>query len=211
MKLIMPSRVSRRLGERFFFKAERDAGPKSATIRRPYVPGMHGKKRRRRNASEFGIELAEKQKVRYFYGLSNSALKIYASEATRMAGKGKTKTAALLELLERRLDSVVYRLGFTPSRRIARQVVGHGHIFVNGRRATIASRRARLGDRISIREASRSKAPFEGLTIRLKKYQPPEWLRVDPEAAEGSVVRLPLESDNLISYNLSKVIEFYSR
>src|SRR3989344_5745769 len=102
MKLIMPSRVSRRLGERFFFKAERDASPKSASVRRPYVPGVHGKKRRRRNVSEFGIELAEKQKVRYLYGLNNSALKTYVGEATRMARREKTKTAALLELLERR-------------------------------------------------------------------------------------------------------------
>lgn len=210
MKLIMPSRVSRRLGERFFFKAERDATAKSAMIRRPYPPGAHGK-RRRRGASEFGVELAEKQKVRHLYGLSDGALKRSVRGATRMAGRGKTKTAAFLELLERRLDNVVYRLGLVPSRRIARQAVGHGHILVNGRRVRVASRLLRSGDRIAIREGSRSQPIFEGLHIRLRKHQPPPWLRVDPEALEGSVVRPPLESDGIISYNLSKVIEFYSR
>lgn len=210
MKLISPSRVSRRLGERFFFKAERDATQKSAMIRRPYPPGMHGK-RRRRAGSEFSLELAEKQKVRYFYGITDTALGSYVREATRMAGRNKTKTMALLELLERRLDNIAHRLGLAASRRIARQMVGHGHIFVNGRRATIPSRALRPGDRVQVRAASRGMAIFEGLAIRLKKYQPPEWLRIDAESAEGEVLRLPQESDNIISYNLSKVIEFYSR
>ena len=210
MKLIMPSRISRRLGERFFFKAERDAMQKSAMIRRPYPPGMHGKKRRR-TGSEFALELAEKQKVRHCYGITNTALGNYVREATRMARRNKTKTSALLGLLEYRLDNTVHRLGLAASRRIARQMVGHGHIFVNGRRATIPSRALRPGDRIHVREASRGMQIFEGLAIRLKKYQPPEWLRVDAEKAEGEIARMPLESDNLISYNLSKVIEFYSR
>ena len=207
----MPSRVSRRLGERFFFKAERDATQKSAMIRRPYPPGAHGKKRRRKSASEFSIELAEKQKVRYFYGITDTALGNYVREATRMAGRNKTKTTAMLELLECRLDNAVHRLGLAGSRRIARQMVGHGHIFINGRRATIPSRALRPGDHIQVREASRGMAIFEGLAIRLKKYQPPEWLRLDAEKGEGEVLRPPRESDNLISYNLSKVVEFYSR
>ncbi len=210
MKLIMPSRVSRRLGERFFFKVERDATAKSAMIRRPYPPGMHVK-RRRRGASEFGVELAEKQKVRHLYGLSDTALKRAVHDASRMAGRGRTKTAAFLELLERRLDNVVYRLGLVPSRRIARQTVGHGHILVNGRRVRTASRLVRSGDRISVREGSRGQPLFDGLAIRLKKHQPPPWLRVAPEALEGTVERLPLESDTVVSYNLSKVIEYYSR
>ncbi|MDP3727273.1 MAG: 30S ribosomal protein S4 [bacterium] len=211
MKLIMPSRISRRLGERFFFKAERDASPKSASVRRPYPPGMHGKKRRRRGGSEFGVELAEKQKVRYLYGLSDSGLRASVREATRIAGRATTKTTALLGELERRLDNIVYRLGFVPSRRIARQVVSHGHILMNERRASIASRPVRPGDRIRVKESSLAQPMFDGLAIRLKKQQLPEWLSVDPERAEGTMVRLPLESDNLISQNLSKVLEFYSR
>ncbi len=210
MKLYSTSRIQRRLGERLFLKAERDATQKSAMIRRPYPPGMHGKKRRR-TGSEFSLELAEKQKVRYLYGITNTALGSYVREATRMAGRNKTKTAALLGLLECRLDNVVHRLGLAASRRIARQMVGHGHILVNGRRATIPSRALRPGDRMQIREASKGMPLFAGLAIRLKKYQPPEWLSVGAESQEGEVMRLPVESDNLISYNLPKVIEFYSR
>lgn len=211
MKLIMPSRVSRRLNERFFFKVERDMTPKSAMARRPYPPGAHGKSRRRRAASEFGVELTEKQKVRYAYGISNAALKRTVARATRIAGRSKTKTQAMFELLERRLDNAVYRLGLAPSRRIARQVVGHGHIIVNERRVQAASRLVRPGDRIAIRSSSRANPTFEGLAIRLKKHQPPAWLSVDPEAVSGSVARLPTEADSPSSYNLSKVIEFYSR
>lgn len=210
MKLIRPSRISRRLGERFFFKAERDASPKSALVRRPYPPGMHGKKRRR-SASEFGLELAEKQRVRFLYGLSDNALKRYVREAARRAGRSQTKTASLTALLERRLDSVTYRLGLAASRRIARQIVGHGHILVNGKRVRVPSRALSPGDRVSVIESSRAKPPFDGLAIRLKNHKPPAFLRLDPEAAEGEVVRLPLEGDALLTYNLPKAIEFYAR
>lgn len=210
MKLIAPSRISRRLGERFFFKAERDATAKSASVRRPYPPGMHSK-RRRRTSSEFGIELAEKQKLRYSYGLSDGAMKSVVARAIRRAGKQKTRTAALIELLELRLDNAVWRMGLASSRRIARQLVSHGHILVNGRRVTASSMLLKPGDTVSIRAASRSNPVFDGLEIKMKKYQPPEWVRLDPEAASGTVARLPREEDALTSYNLPKVIEYYSR
>lgn len=209
MKLYAPSRISRRLGENLFFKAERDASPKSAYLRRPSPPGMHTRSRRRRSTSEFAAELIEKQKLRHRYGLSDTALKGYARQASRAVGK--TKTQALAEILERRLDNVVYRLGLAPSRRIARQLVSHGHIQLNERRVRTASHRVRPGDRISVREPSRSTALFEGLAIRLKKYQPPEWLAVMPEEFRGEVRRLPADEDNAVTQNLSKVIEYYSR
>jgi small subunit ribosomal protein S4 len=208
MKLYTPSRVARRLGERFGFKAERDFTQKSVAVRRPYPPGMHGK-RRSRGLSEFGAELAEKQKIRFLYGVSDTVLKRYVREAGR--AKNKTKTQALLEILEQRLDNVVYRLGLVPSRRIARQVVSHGHIFLNGKRMKIPSASVKVGDRVKLREASRALQIFEGLAVRLKKIQPPEWLIVLPEELAGEMKRLPAESDNLISQNLSKVIEYYSR
>lgn len=210
MKLCLTSRVQRRLGERMFLKAERDASVKSAMVRRSYPPGMHGK-RRRRSASEFALELAEKQKVRFLYGLSDAALSRAVRTAERMAGRSKTKTAALLELLERRLDNVVYRLGLAPSRRVARQAVGHGHILVNGQRAKTPSLLTKPGDRVSIAASSRQNPVFGGLVVRLKSYQPPAFVAIDPEAAAGTMVRLPAEGDNLLPYNLSKAIEFYSR
>ena len=209
MKLYAPSRISRRLGEKFFFKAERDQSPKSAMVRRPYPPGMHGKRRRRPTSSEFGAELQEKQKVRFLYGLSDVTLKNYATRSSR--ARDKTKTQALLEMLERRVDNVVFRLGLAPSRRIARHLVSHGHIALNGKPIKTPSILVKPGERVSIRESSRRIPVFEGLEIRLKKYQAPEWLTINPAEGAGEIKRLPTESDNLISYNLSKVIEYYSR
>ncbi|MEK7465123.1 MAG: 30S ribosomal protein S4 [Patescibacteria group bacterium] len=204
----MPSRISRRLGEKFFFKAERDSSPKSAMVRRPYPPGMHGK-RRRRSASEFGAELAEKQKIRYLYGLSDAALARVIREASRV--RGRTKTQALVELLERRLDNVVFRLGLAPSRRIARHLVSYGHITVHGRRVRSPGLLVRPGDQIGIRPESRGGGLFEGLASRLKKHEPPAWLLLRHAEEAGEVKRLPQEADELLTYNLSKVIEYYSR
>lgn len=208
MKLYTPSRVTRRLGEKLFLKAERDSSPKSSMVRRPYPPGMHTK-RRGRGRSDFGNELVEKQKIKYLYGLSDAMLKKYVARASRT--KNKIKTQALLELLERRLDNVVFRIGLALSRRIARQIVSHGHIMVNGKRATIPSRLIRLGERIAIRDASRGMPLFNGLAARLKKMQPLAWLVVSPEELSGEVIRFPTEEDKLILQNLSTVAEYYSR
>ena len=210
MKLYAPSRVSRRLGEKFFFKAIRDFTPKSAMIRRPYPPGLHGKRGARRSgSSEFGAELKEKQKVRYTYGVSDAMLKKYVRAAAK--AKGKTKTQALFEKLEQRIDNVVFRLGLAASRRIARQLVNHRHISLNGKPIKTPSLLVKSGSKVSIREASRKFQVFEGLAIRLKKYQPPAWLNLNPEEWSGDVKRMPQENDDPTSHNLSKVIEFYSR
>lgn len=177
-------------------------------IKRPYPPGAHGKSRRRA-ISEFGTELQEKQKVMYLYGLNDKQLKKYVQSSSRT--KGKTKTKTLLERLEMRLDSVVYRLGLAPSRRIARHMVSYGHILLNGRLAKTPSQILSVGDLVSVRESSRSSPPFERTKALPNQHQPPEWLSVNPEGAAGTILRLPNESDNLISQNLSKVIEYYSR
>lgn len=208
MKLYTPSRITRRLGEKLFLKAERDSSPKSSFARRPYPPGMHTKTRGR-GRSDFGNELAEKQKVKYLYGLSDDALKKYVARASR--ARNKVKTQSLLELLERRLDNVVFRIGLAPSRRIARQIVSHGHITVNGKRATASSRLLRIGDHVAVRESSRGLPLFDGLEARLKKSQPLAWLAVSPDELGGGIVRFPAEEDNLILQNLSTVAEYYSR
>ena len=208
MKLYSTSRISRRLGERFPFKAERDAGPKSAMVRRPYPPGMHGK-RRSRGLSEFGTELVEKQKVRYLYGLSDGGLKKLVDKASRI--QGKTKTASLFEFLERRLDNVVWRLGLAPSRRVAQHLVSYGYIMVNGKAAKVPSRLVRPGDTIEIRESKRASPRTAGLEVHLKKHQPPAWLAINPETWTGEVKRVPNEQDELVPHNLSKVVEYFSR
>lgn len=211
MKLYSTSKVQRRLGERLFLKAERDATPKSATARRPYPPGMHGSKRGRRGRglSEFGSTLREKQKIRFLYGLSDTQLKRYA-KAAASSRKG-SKTQALVERLERRMDSVVFKMGFSPSRRVARQLVSHGHILLNGRRVRSPSHFLRPGDRLTTREASRSHPWFAGLTVRLKNHQPPEWLEISAEEWSGRVKQLPTAGDEHALLDMSKVIEFYSR
>ena len=208
MKLYRTSRIARRLGERFLFKAERDASAKSAMVRRPYPPGMHGK-RRSRGLSEFGTELVEKQKIRFQYGMSDRAMKRLVEAASR--AQGTTTTQSMLERLERRLDNVVYRLGLAGSRRIAQHLVSYGHIAVNGTTCTIPSRLLRVGDTIGIRESHRGSPIVAGLLVHLKKYTPPAWLELDPEAWSGTVSRLPTEEDERSPHNLSKVIEYYSR
>lgn len=208
MKLYSTSRISRRLGERLFLKAERDATPKSAMVRRAYPPGMHGK-RRSRGLSDFGVALKEKQKIQYLYGLSNSGLKRLVAEAA--AKRGKSSIQALIEILELRLDNAVYRLGLAASRRIARQVISHGHIMVNGRRTRIPSFRLRTGSAIGIRPESRAQPLFSAIPTRLKKYSPPAWLSLDAEEFAGTVTRLPTEDDAMISQDISKLIGFYSR
>lgn len=208
MKLYSTSRIQRRLGERLFLKAERDASPKSAMARRPYPPGLHGS-RRGRGLSEFGLALREKQKMRFIYGISNAQLKRYA--ASRARSRKTSRTQALMELVERRLDSIVFRMGLAPSRRVARQMVSHGHFLLNGRRVRSPSCILRPGDRVSIREASRDHPVFAGLAVRLKKHQPPEWLEVSAEKMEGRMTKPPAAMDAQASLDIGKVIQFYSR
>ena len=193
-----------------FLKAERDATQKSAMIRRPYPPGQHTKRSGRRGSgSEFGIALKEKQKLRYLYGVSDRALKGYVAQASR--ARQIAKTAALIELLERRIDSAVWRIGLVPSRRMGRQAVSHGHVLINGKRVRTPSRLVRIGDVLEIHPQSRGKGMFAGAEKRLAKYEPPAWLSLEPEAWRGSVRTVPTAHDDSISFDTSRVIEFYSR
>lgn len=208
MKLYITSRISRRLGERLLLKADRDASPKSAMVKRPYPPGMH-QQRRGRGLSEFGIALKEKQKLRYTYGVSDAGLKRVVAEASRATHKMKTE--ALVELLERRLDSVLFRMGLAGSRRIARQVISHGHVFLNGKGVRTPSITVKPGDVVSIRPASRTMPLFQNLETRLKNYEPPAWLTVEPAEWRGTVARVPSAMDTLNLPDVSRVIEFYSR
>ncbi|MBI3627940.1 MAG: 30S ribosomal protein S4 [Candidatus Sungbacteria bacterium] len=198
-------KVCRRYGEKMFMKGERCMGPKCASLRRGTRPGMHGK-RPKRNVSEFGTQLMEKQKMRYTYGLTDTALEKVFTEAQQKAGK---TGEVLMQILERRLDNVVYRAGFTVSRGIARHIVSHGHVLVNGRRVNIPSYRVRKGDVISIRPQSLAGQGFEGLANALKKYNPPAWISLDPEACAATVNDLPKEEG--VGRNLRLVVEFYSK
>lgn len=208
MKLYPTSRITRRLGERLTLKAERDASPKAAMVKRPYPPGMH-QQRRGRGPSEFGMALREKQKIRYTYGLSDGGLKRAVGAASRTSNK--TRTEALVELLERRLDSVLFRMGFAASRRIARQAISHGHVLLDGKRVRTPSILVKPGHVVSIRPASRTAQHFQGGENRLKNAEPPAWLGVEPAEWRGTVKQFPSPPDTATLQDVSRIIEFYSR
>lgn len=201
-------KIERRIGEKLFLKGERSFSQKTAVSRRPYPPGLHGKKRRRKH-SDYGTELREKQKVRYLYGIDDGQLKRYFEEA--LAQRVQPTAERLAELLERRLDNVVFRLGFAVSRSIARHLVSYGHIFVNGRRVRQPSFRVKIGDSVALNESELSSALFQDIDVRLKKYTPPEWLEQSKEKHAGKVVHLPHLGDIMTQQNISLVVEYYSK
>ncbi len=182
----------RRAGEKLFLKGEKCFSPKCPVTRKPYPPGKFGKSRRKgrnRGLSEYGVQLREKQKLKFSYGLRERQFSNYLKEANKKGG-GDAKTY-LLELLESRLDNAVFRLGLIDSRSQARQIISHGHIMVNNRKVTIPSYRVKIGNKISIRPQSINKTIFRDLDIKLKKYNPPSWINFDKEKKEGEIVGRP--------------------
>lgn len=194
----------RALGTRLFLKGERCSSPKCVMVRRPSRPGMHGKKRRQ--LSDFARQLQEKQKIQISFGLRDRQMQNLFKD---LASKKGLSGSQLLSLLERRLDNVVFRLGLAASRIIARQAVSHGHILVNGRKVTVPSYRVRAKDKISVRPASRQKKIFEELSVSLKKYEPPVWLKLDKDNLVGEVMGDPEQEGIGLDPNL--VMEYYSR
>ncbi len=199
------AKQERKLGTPLFLKPYRSATGKSAIVRRPSRPGQHGAARRRAG-SEFARQLLEKQKLRFTYGVREAQMKKYFTIAMK---SDESTGAALVTLLERRLDNVVYRLGLAPSRSVARQVVGHGHIQVDGKRVSAPSAQTYIGDVVRIRPQSKDYAPFKDLAERLKKADAPAWLSVNAETAEGTVKALPKDVDT--SFDISLVVDYYSK
>ena len=199
-------KVERRLGEKLFIKGDRCAGPKCAMVRRSFAPGVHGKGRRR-EPSEFGVLFREKQKIRYIYGLDDKDLKRYILMAESQKGMFG---ANVLKLLERRLDNIVFRLGFADSRRMARQVVGHGHILVNGKIVSIPSFQVKKGSVITLKEASLGSL-FKGIDDRLRSYEAPRWLGLDKNKKAGTMTMDPEMDEAEMPVNITKIKEFYSR
>lgn len=202
-------KVERRLGEKLLLKGDRCVGPKCAFTRRSYPPGVHGKtgKKRKRNLSEFGELMREKQKIRFLYGLDDKILERYYKKAYK---KARIFADNFFRMLESRLDNTVFRLGFAESRRIARQFVSHGHILVNEKTVTIPSYQIRRGDTISIKEAFLNSPVFVNLETKLKKYEPPKWLQLDIVKKIGAVIGLP-ETEGQFNFDIAKIKEFYSR
>src|SRR5712672_641560 len=194
-------KVSRRYGTPLF-------GPTKYLERKNYPPGMHGPKGSRRKQSEYALALAEKQKLRYQYGLLERQFRRYFQIALNRRGiTGET----LLQLLETRLDNVVFRLGFANSRSAARQLVSHGHVFVNGRRVNVASYNVKAGEEITINDKPKSRQ----LVLRnldLTQIVPvPDWLTVDRDGLSGTVARIPSREEMQPIVNEQLVVELYSR
>ncbi len=200
------TKVSRRLG--VFV-----GGSVKAFNKRNYPPGQHGRVQgRRRKLSDYAIRLQEKQKLRYLYGgLREKQFKRYFDEAVRLAGvKGKNAGNILLQLLESRLDNVVYRMGFAKTRLQARQLVRHGHFLVNGRKVNIPSYQVKPGDIIELRERSKKSPLFKENLESRDPRSIPSWLEVDRENFRGKVLEIPEEIELEIPVNVQHIIEFYS-
>jgi small subunit ribosomal protein S4 len=199
-------RICRRHGEKLFLKGDRCYTEKCSVERRKYPPGQHGQ--RRQKISDYGIQLREKQKVRDSYSVLEKQFRKYYTVAARKKGvTGET----LLQLLETRLDNVVFRLGFAANRRQARQFVGHGYFTVNGRKASIPSYQVREGDVIEVVEKRRQ---LENLADSLSKAEArgiPEWVELDSANMKGKVLHTPSRDEIAIPAQEQLIVEFYSK
>jgi small subunit ribosomal protein S4 len=194
---------------RFGMKLCSKPSGKCAWERRKSAPGDKSTQQRRRRISEYGTQLREKQKAKAIYGVLERQFRNYYRKASRLEGVTGDR---LLQLLESRLDNVVYRLGFADSRPQSRQIVGHGHVRVNGRKVDIPSYQVKAGDRISWRDQSKKTGLFEIVSNGMGANSViPSWLNVDSDKAVGEVVSLPKSSDVELSIDTRQIVEFYSR
>lgn len=199
-------RLCRREGAKLFLKGDRCYTEKCAFDRRAYAPGQHGQ--RRSKFTEYGVQLREKQKVRRIYGLLEKQFRSYFARADRQKG---VTGENLLIIVERRLDNIVYRMGFTNTRSEARQLVSHGHFLVNGRRVNIPSYQVRVNDVIEVREKSRKMERLTEALAAAGRRTLPGYLEVDKEKARGVLKALPKREDISQSINEQLIVEFYSR
>ncbi|WAM34667.1 30S ribosomal protein S4 [Caldicellulosiruptor morganii] len=199
-------RLCRREGMKLFLKGDRCYTEKCAFAKRPYPPGQHGQERKK--LSEYGMQLREKQKVKRIYGVLETQFRRYFEMAEKMKGIAGEN---LLSLLERRLDNVVYRLGFASSRGEARVLVSHAHFLVNGKPVNIPSYLVEVGDVIEVREKSKSKQRFIEIKEKYAKKPSPKWLEKDAENLVGRVIALPTREDIDMPIREHLIVELYSK
>ena len=199
-------RLCRREGNKLFLKGDRCYTDKCAVERRPYAPGDAGRKRIKE--SEYRLQLREKQKTKLIYGLLEKQFRGYYDLANRQQG---VTGENLLRILESRLDNVVYRLGFAKSRDEARQQVRHGHIYVNGRRVNIPSFRVKAGDLVAVAPKARDLLVIKTSLISNDKTEVPQWLEVDIEKLQGSVLTLPAREQIDLDIREQLIVELYSK
>ena len=203
-------KICRRTGTKLFLRGEKCSSVKCPIIRKPYPPGAKGK-RRTRPLSEYGRELKEKQKLKNWYNLQERQFSNYVKQALDARGKVEDTAAFFIEILESRLDNVIYRLGFADSRPKARQLVSHGHFLVNGRSIDVPSYKVKINDKIKLKPSSAKKNIFRNLSAVFKKYNPPSWLKLDLDKLEGTVQKLPTLEESIPPAEIASVFEFYSK
>lgn len=199
-------KLCRREGEKLFLKGARCLSDKCAIERRQYAPGQHGQNMRRK-ISAYGLQLREKQKVRRTYGILEKQFHNYFKKADQKTG---ITGEALVQFLESRLDNMVYRLGFAPSRKAARQLVRHRHIMVDGRIVDIPSYSLRPGQVIKVKERSKNLGMIHD-ALKIGRGDEYPWLRLNKAALEGEVLEIPKRSDVPLTANEQLIVELYSK
>ncbi|HFC03901.1 MAG TPA: 30S ribosomal protein S4 [Nitratifractor salsuginis] len=199
-------KLERRLGVDLGLKGERRLAGKSALEKRPYPPGQHGQ--RRTKISEYGLQLREKQKAKFMYGVSEKQFRAIFKEANRREGN---TGELLIQLLEQRLDNVVYRMGFATTRAFARQLVNHGHILVDGKRVDIPSYRVKPGQKVEVREKSKNNPQIQRAMELTNQTGIVEWVDVDKEKLFGIFTRIPEREEISIPVEERLIVELYSK
>lgn len=204
-------KICRRAGEKLFLKGDRCFTPKCAMNTRPYAPGkLDSEKKHKSQLSEYGIQMREKQKIKNIYGVSEKQFVGYVNNAQKISSVAKTiPTLGIYTSLESRLDNIVFRMGLAKSRALARQIVSHGHIIVNGKKINIASHKVKVGDIIAVREGSKNTKLFVDIGARLKDFTFQNWLTMDPVKLEAKIAALPKEIEP--GFDFAKVLEFYNK
>jgi small subunit ribosomal protein S4 len=198
--------LCRRVGDKLMLKGNRCQTPKCAMEKKKRV--QQGTRGRRRRLSDRGVQLVEKQKARFSYGMMETQFRRFFTEAERQPGVTGDN---LKVLLEKRMDNVVYRLGFADSRAQARQLVLHGHVTLNGKRASIPSRLLKEGDVVAVKEASSRNEYFKRLVEEIKAKTVPVWLTLDRAKLSGQVIAQPMLDESSFKFDAKSIIEYYSR
>lgn len=197
----------RREGEKLYLKGERCFTPKCAVSRRAFPPGQHGPTTMNR-LTPYGTQLREKQKAKNIYGLKEDQFRNYFLKAKRVVGN---TADFLVQMLEMRLDNVVFRLGFARSRALARQMVSHGHIRVNGRKVTIASFQVKAGELVTVDPTFQKSKLIEQESVRIEKYEAPSWLHLQKSEWTGKILNKPEGPELKQNFDPKLIVEFYSR
>ncbi|MDR1008500.1 MAG: 30S ribosomal protein S4 [Campylobacteraceae bacterium] len=199
-------KLERRLGVSLALKGERRLAGKSALDKRPYAPGQHGQ--RRTKLSEYGLQLKEKQKAKFMYGISEKQFSKLFQDAARKEGN---TGANLITFIEQRLDNVVYRMGFATTRRLARQMVTHGHILVDGYRVDIPSYRVKVGQKIEVAEKTKKNPQVQRSLDLTAQTGIVSWVDIDKDRVFGIFTRLPLREEVIIPIEERLIVELYSK